>query len=81
MSFNSNDKIALFIDGSNMHASVKALGFEIDYKRMLEFFDKQATLIRAFYYTALIEETDPSPIRRLVDWLDYNGYTMVTKST
>jgi uncharacterized LabA/DUF88 family protein len=81
MSFNSNDKIALFIDGSNMHASVKALGFEIDYKRMLGFFDRQATLIRAFYYTALIEESDPSPIRRLVDWLDYNGYTMVTKST
>ena len=79
--FNLNDKIALFIDGANLHASIKALEFEIDYKRMLEYFEKKANLIRAFYYTALIEEQDPSPIRKLVDWLDYNGYTIVTKST
>ena len=81
MTFNLNDKIALFIDGANLHASIKALEFEIDYKRMLEYFEKKANLVRAFYYTALIEGQDPSPIRKLVDWLDYNGYTMVTKST
>jgi uncharacterized LabA/DUF88 family protein len=69
----------LFIDGSNVHASVKALGFEIDYKRMLNFFEKQAIVIRAFYYTALVDEKEPTPMRRLVDWLDYNGYSMVTK--
>ena len=77
--FNLNDKVALFIDGSNLHASVKALGFEIDYKKMLNFFKKQAIVIRAFYYTALLDEKETSPMRRLVDWLDYNGYTMVTK--
>mgnify|MGYP006094109255 CR=1 FL=1 len=69
----------MFIDGSNLHASIKALDFEIDYKQMLNFFEKQAIVIRAFYYTALLDEKEPTPMRRLVDWLDYNGYTMVTK--
>jgi uncharacterized LabA/DUF88 family protein len=81
MTFNSNEKIGLFIDGANLHASIKALNFEIDYKKILKFFEDQALLIRAFYYTALIDDQDPSPIRKLVDWLDYNGYTTVTKST
>ena len=62
-------------------ATARALGFDIDYKRLLELFSKQCNLIRAFYYTALIEDQDYSPIRPLVDWLDYNGYTMVTKPT
>ena len=36
-------------------------------------------LIRAYYYTAIAEDEDYSPIRPLVDWLDYNGFTLVTK--
>ena len=32
-------------------------------------------------YTALVEDAEYSPIRPLIDWLDYNGYTMVTKPT
>jgi uncharacterized LabA/DUF88 family protein len=44
-------------------------------------FRKNSQLIRGFYYTALIEDQEYSPIRPLVDWLDYNGYTMVTKPT
>jgi uncharacterized LabA/DUF88 family protein len=57
------------------------LGFDIDYKRLLDEFMKKGTLVRAYYYTALIEDQEYSPIRPLVDWLDYNGYTMVTKPT
>jgi uncharacterized LabA/DUF88 family protein len=79
MNFHSNERIALFIDGSNLYAAARALGFDIDYKRMLQVFEEQAILVRAFYYTALLEEQEFSPIRPLVDWLDYNGYTMVTK--
>jgi uncharacterized LabA/DUF88 family protein len=37
--------------------------------------------VRAQYYTALAEDQEYSSIRPLVDWLDYNGYTMVTKPT
>ncbi len=81
MNFHPNERIALFIDGSNLYAAARALGFDIDYKRMLKVFEEKAILVRAFYYTALIEDQEFSPIRPLVDWLDYNGYTMVTKPT
>ena len=75
----SQERIGLFIDGSNLYAAARALAFDIDYKRLLDAFSENGRLIRAFYYTALIEDQEYSPIRPLVDWLDYNGYTMVTK--
>lgn len=83
MTFNfyKDEKVALFIDGANLYAAARALGFDIDYKRLLSIFGDNARIIRAFYYTALIEDQEYSPIRPLVDWLDYNGYTMVTKPT
>ncbi len=81
MMFYPQEKIALFIDGSNLYAAARALQFDIDYKRLLELFSAQGQLIRAFYYTALLEDQEYSPLRPLVDWLDYNGYTMVTKPT
>jgi len=75
----TDERLGLFIDGANLYAAARGLGFDIDYKRLLKHFSAQGKLIRAFYYTALIEDQDYSPIRPLVDWLDYNGYTMVTK--
>jgi len=81
MNFYPGERIGLFIDGSNLYAAARALGFDIDYKNLLKVFEEQGTLIRAFYYTAMVEEAEYSPIRPLVDWLDYNGYTMVTKPT
>jgi uncharacterized LabA/DUF88 family protein len=79
MIFYPEERVALFIDGANLYAAAKAVGFDIDYKRLLEHFAAKGRLIRAFYYTALIDDQEYSPIRPLVDWLDYNGYTMVTK--
>ena len=81
MTFYPQERTALFIDGSNLHATARALGFDIDYKRLLEMFTEEVRLIRAFYYTAMHEDQEYSPIRPLIDWLDYNGYTMVTKPT
>ncbi len=81
MIFYPQERLALFIDGSNLYAAARALGFDIDYKKLLEEFSAKGHLVRAFYYTALIEDQEYSPIRPLVDWLDYNGYTMVTKPT
>ena len=81
MKFYSEERIGLFIDGANLHAAARALSFDIDYRRLLDLFRSRGRLIRAFYYTALIEDQEYSPIRPLVDWLDYNGYTMVTKPT
>src|ERR1700745_1757572 len=77
----SSNKIALFIDGANLYATAKTLGFDIDYKRLLREFQSRGTLLRAFYYTAIIEDQEYSSIRPLIDWLDYNGYTVVTKAT
>src|SRR5580704_14348408 len=81
MLFYPEERIALFIDGANLYAAARALQFDIDYKRLLDLFGSKGRLIRAFYYTALIEDQEYSPLRPLVDWLDYNGYTMVTKPT
>src|SRR6201991_1986957 len=79
--FYENERVALFIDGANLYSAARSLGFDIDYKRLLLEFQSRGNLIRAFYYTALIEDHEYSSIRPLIDWLDYNGYTMVTKPT
>lgn len=79
MNFYPEEKIALFIDGSNLYSTARSLNFDIDYKKLYQVFANEARLVRAFYYTALIEDQEYSPLRPLIDWLDYNGYTMVTK--
>jgi len=77
--FYKDERLALFIDGSNLYAAAKALEFDIDYRLLRQEFMRRGRLLRAFYYTALLENEEYSPIRPLVDWLHYNGYTMVTK--
>jgi uncharacterized LabA/DUF88 family protein len=81
MSQSGSGRIALFIEGANLHATARTLGFDIDYKRLLREFQSRGTLLRAFYYTAVIEDQEYSSVRPLIDWLDYNGYTVVTKAT
>jgi uncharacterized LabA/DUF88 family protein len=81
MHFYPTERVALFIDGANLYATAKSLGFDIDYKRLLGLFRGKSQLVRALYYTALAEEQEYSSIRPLIDWLDYNGFTMVTKPT
>ena len=77
----SQSRIALFIDGANLYSTAKTIGFDIDYKRLLREFQSRGELLRAFYYTAVVEDQEFSSIRPLVDWLDYNGFTVVTKAT
>src|SRR3984957_5877682 len=72
-------KIAIFIDGPNLYATSKTIGFYIDYRRLLTEFQSRGTLVRAFYYTAILEDQEYSSIRPLIDWLAYNGFTVVTK--
>src|SRR3954468_12039534 len=81
MIFYPEERLAIFIDGANLYSAARGLAFDIDYRRLLELFSTKGRLIRAFYYTALVEDQEYSPIRPLVDWLDYNGYAMVTKPT
>ncbi|NNF77370.1 MAG: NYN domain-containing protein [Rhizobiales bacterium] len=81
MHFYPTERVGLFIDGANLYATARSLNFDIDYRKLLDYFRSQAKLIRANYYTAMMEEADYSPIRPLVDWLDYNGFSVVTKPT
>lgn len=74
-----DERVALFIDGANFHSAAKNIGVDVDYRKLLDEFSRHGRFIRASYYTAIVEDQDFSPIRPLVDWLDYNGYTLVTK--
>src|SRR3954451_9400310 len=73
------ERIAVFIDGANLYAVSRALGFDVDYKTLLAHFRQRSYLVRAYYYIALLETEEYSPLRPLVDWLGYNGYSVVTK--
>src|SRR3954465_9839771 len=73
------ERVALFIDGANLYAASRTLGFDVDYKNLLGHFRERSYLVRAYYYTALLETDEYSPLRPLVDWLGYNGYSVVTK--
>ena len=78
--FYKSERVALFIDGAHLHAAARTLSLHIDFKSLLGYFKQHARLVRALYYTGIVEDQDCSSIRPLVDWLDYNGFTMVTKS-
>ncbi len=79
MIFYPEEKIGVFIDGANLYATARSLDMEIDYKKLKSYFSEQGRLVRVFYYTAIMDDQDYSPLRPLIDWLDYNGYTLVTK--
>lgn len=79
MIFNKDERVALFIDGANLHATLRQLGLEVNYSKLLNEFSSKARLIRANYYTAMWEEQEYSALRPLVDWLDYNGFIVVKK--
>ncbi|EKN00061.1 MULTISPECIES: NYN domain-containing protein [unclassified Acidocella] len=79
MRFSDQERTALFIDGANLYAATRSLGFEIDYRKLLDFFEGKSNLLRAYYYSALLETEEYSPLKPLTDWLAYNGYALVTK--
>jgi uncharacterized LabA/DUF88 family protein len=79
MHFLPDERVALFIDGANLYSASRNLGFDVDYRNLLEFFRKKAHIIRAYYYSAVLETDEYSPLKPLTDWLAYNGYTLVTK--
>jgi uncharacterized LabA/DUF88 family protein len=75
----AQDRTALFIDGANLYAATRSLSFDIDYRKLLDYFGAKANLVRAYYYSALLETEEYSPLKPLTDWLAYNGYSLVTK--
>ena len=79
MHFLPSERVALFIDGANLYSASRNLGFDVDYRNLLEFFRKKSHVVRAYYYSAVLETEEYSPLKPLTDWLAYNGYTVVTK--
>ena len=79
MHFLPQERVALFIDGANLYSASRNLGFDVDYRNLLVYFRSKAQVIRAYYYSALLETDDYSPLKPLTDWLAYNGYNLVTK--
>jgi uncharacterized LabA/DUF88 family protein len=79
MFFRSDEKVALFIDGMNLHSAARRLGLNVDFRKLRDFFHQKSRLVRAYYYTALNPEDSDDPMKPLTVWLDYNGYTVVTK--
>ena len=78
--FYKDERLALFIDGKNFFSAARGLGFDIDYKLLHSEFTRRGKLLRINYYTAIVENDDEfTPLRPLIDWLDYNGFNLVTK--
>ena len=79
MYFHPEERIVILIDGVNLNATHKALDFDIDYKKLLAMFRQRGRLVKALFYTTVFEQQEYSSVRPLVDWLEYNGFTLVTK--
>lgn len=76
-----DERTAVFIDGANIYSTTKNIGFDIDYKRLLAFFEKECLLVRAYYFTAVDRDSAFSSLQPMIDWLAYNGYKLITKPT
>ena len=79
MTFHPGERVALFIDGANLYSAARALGVDLDFRALLASVEDPAVLVRAYYYTAVVEGEEFSAVRPLVDWLGYNGFSTVTK--
>ena len=73
-----DERTAFFIDGPNLYVATRCLQFEMDYRKLLDYFSSRCHLIRASYYTPLHQDQEYSPRHALANWLDYNGFNVVT---
>ncbi|PYD76531.1 LabA-like NYN domain-containing protein [Novacetimonas pomaceti] len=80
MFFQPQERLCLFIDGTSLYSASRNLGFEVDYRKLLSFFRSKSNVLRAYYYSAVLETEEYSPLKPLTDWLVYNGYFLVTKT-
>ncbi len=80
MAFYKDERLALFIDGANLYSAARGLGLEIDFRKLISEFRKKGRLLRANYYTTILETDEHNPVRPLVDWLSYNGFNTIVKN-
>ena len=77
--FYKDEKLAILIDGPNTFSALKALEIDVDYKALKTEFARRGKLMRALYFTTVWETEDHSPMKPLIDWLDYNGFSVISK--
>lgn len=77
--FHQTERLALFIEGPALYAAARSIGLDIDYRRLLGFFRQRSYLVRTLYYTPVSENEEFVTVRPLIDWLEYNGFYVVTK--
>ncbi|MBT9383305.1 NYN domain-containing protein [Pseudooceanicola sp. CBS1P-1] len=78
--FHPTDTAAALIDGPNFYATARALGIDVDYKRLMGLLSQTGRLLRASYFTPIsTAEGEHVALRPLVDWLDYNGWNVIAK--
>lgn len=83
MRFYAHEKLAVLVDGANLHCAAQNVGLEIDWGRFQLFFARQATLVTSCYFTPIPAEHQDGfqPLQRLLDWLDYNSWQVIASDT
>lgn len=74
-------RIAIFIDGSNFNEAFKFARFRPNYQLIESFFAQEGDIVGMFYFTALPPKEVQSPIRAIMDHIQYHGWTIVSKET
>jgi uncharacterized LabA/DUF88 family protein len=75
----STERVGIFIDGNSLYAAASSLGFDVDYRRLLQFYRRSGKLVCARYFTSMDGEDVCSPVGPLIDWLADNGFSIVSK--
>lgn len=78
--FHKNERIALFIDGHALHNAAKSIDLTVDYASLRKEFAARGKLVHAYFYAAIDEDAEFSAVRKLADYLDYNGYMVRTRA-
>lgn len=71
------DRVAIFIDGSNLFYAALQIGIEIDYAKLLCWLINRRRLLRAFFYTGVDRANEKQ--QGFLLWMRRNGYRVVTK--
>ena len=77
--FYKDERLAVLIDGANLYAASRLLDFEVDFRLLRQEFSRRGKLVRIGYYNSVLEGEEFTPLRPLLDWLDYNGFRVVTR--
>jgi uncharacterized LabA/DUF88 family protein len=71
------DRVAIFIDGENIHYSAKHLNMRLDYLKLCRKLAGKRRLVRAYFYTAVSTQSEGKI--DFINFLKLNGFTVVTR--